>query len=48
LYRTVDSNAYLAITLKKIQTHPASRIEELLPHHYVAITHEEIRKMAAA
>ena len=44
----VDPNAYLAIVLKKIQTHPASRIEELLPHNYAAITHEKIREMAAA
>jgi transposase len=33
----VDPNAYLAIVLKKIQTHPANRIDELLPHNYVAI-----------
>ena len=44
----VDPNAYLAIVLKKIQTHPASRIDELLPHHYAAIPHKEIREMAAA
>jgi len=44
----VDPNAYLKIILNKIQTYPASRIDELLPHHYMGIPHKQLQEKAAA
>ena len=40
----VEPNAYLTMTLKTLQTHPASQIDTLLPHHYRECRGEQAMK----
>lgn len=43
----VDPEAYLADVLLRVKTHPASRIEELLPHRWVALGAAALRQQAS-